>query len=56
VISPESEKSTLRWLRAARRRSRMRASSPIASCCATKLEQRVAVESSGTAVTFEPHG
>jgi hypothetical protein len=34
----------------------MRASTSMARYCATKLEQLVAVESSGTPVTVEPHG
>ena len=34
----------------------MRASSPMARYCATKLEQLLGVESFGTAVTVGPHG
>src|ERR1700677_970207 len=56
VISPAAKKSTLGWLRAANCRSRMRASSPMARWCATKLKQRLAVDSFGTPVTDGPHG
>src|SRR5271169_5546488 len=55
VISPAAEKSTLGWLRAVNRRSRMRSSSPIARSHAKKRKQRLAVEGSGTPVAVEPH-
>ena len=45
VISPEAQKSTLGWLWASRSGSRMRASTPMARYCASKLEQLLAVES-----------
>jgi hypothetical protein len=45
VIGPEAQKSTLGWLWAPGSGSRMRASTPMARYCATKLEQLLAVES-----------